>query len=157
MRGYHLVLAGLLALAAPAAQAGQCLVPGNAAAIESAMIAALNDIRARQGLTELAENRDLAEAAISHACDMGVNGFFDHRGSDGSSVQVRARNAGFADCLIAENIAWGYPDPSQIMTGWMNSSGHRRNMLLPRARDVGMAVAQGANGPVWVLVIGRSC
>jgi uncharacterized protein YkwD len=157
MRAGTYLLAGFLALGAHAAQAGQCLVPGNAGAIESAMIAALNDIRARQGLTRLSENRDLAQAAINHACDMGVNGFFDHQGSDGSSVQARARAEGFSDCLIAENIAWGYPDPSQIMTGWMNSSGHRQNMLLPRAREVGMAVAQGADGPVWVLVIGRSC
>jgi uncharacterized protein YkwD len=145
-------------LMATAAQAGSsCVVPPNAAALMDSIGAGLNQFRQSQSLGSVRENRDLTQAALIHACDMAVNNYFDHRGSDGSNSDVRVRQAGYHNCLVAENLAWGFPEPGQILSGWANSPGHRRNMLLPNARDFGVGVVEGPRGPLWVLVMARPC
>ena len=88
---------------------------------------------------------------------MSVNRFFGHKGTDGSNSQYRVRQSGYRDCLVAGNIAWGYPNSSQIITGWMNSPGHRSNMLHPRAAEMGIGITAGPKGPNWVLVVARGC
>jgi uncharacterized protein YkwD len=102
-------------------------------------------------------NQRLGQAAMRHACDMVANDFFDHRGSDGSTSQRRVQAAGYRDCIVAENLAWGYPQSRQIIDGWMKSPGHRRNMLHPRIEEFGVGITQGPKGPYWVLVVGKSC
>ncbi len=147
-----------MAIWGSAAQAqSSCAIPENASQLANAIASGLNQTRQSASLRQLRPDRALMSAAQTHACDLTRNGFFDHRGSDGSNVQVRARRAGFRDCLIAENLAWGYPDPGQIIGGWLGSAGHRRNMLLANVTDFGVGVAQGARGPVWVLVVARNC
>lgn len=143
---------------ASAAQAqSSCALPGNASQLGSAIAQGLNQSRQAASLRQLRPSNALMAAAQTHACDMSRNGFFDHRGSDGSDMQVRARRAGYRDCLIAENLAWGYPDPGQIIGGWLGSQKHRENMMLGNVSDFGVGVAQGARGPVWVLVVARNC
>jgi len=157
---FFLPLAASLALwfGAAAAQASTgCVVPANASELASAIASGLNATREANQLRALNYDPELGQAAMAHACDMTTHGFFGHDGSDGSNVQRRARQAGYRDCLIAENLAWGYPRPEQIISGWMGSPGHRRNMLLPRVDDFGIAIAQGADGPYWVLVLARGC
>lgn len=147
-----------LALSASAAQAAnRCVTPTNVNALATEIAAGVNANRRAQGQAPLAYNRRLSQAAMAHACDMSVNGFFGHQGSDGSNIQRRVRNAGYRDCVVAENLAWGYPSSQQIISGWMNSSGHRNNMLHPRVAEMGIAVTEGAKGPNWVLVLARGC
>ncbi|MFX0544251.1 CAP domain-containing protein [Roseovarius sp. S1116L3] len=113
---------------------------------------AVADIRARNGLSALEISPALGRAAAAHADDMAANGFFSHTGSDGSGIGDRAHSAGYGYCFIAENIAKGQGSLSQVIEGWMGSSGHRRNILSEGARE--FAVARGA-GDVWVMVLGR--
>ncbi len=147
--------AGLAFVAAPAL--ASCTTPSHVNALASEVAQGLNANRAANGLGQVAFDRRLGQAAMAHACDMSVNAFFGHNGSNGSNVAERVNATGFKQCLVAENIAWGYPNSSQIVNGWMNSAGHRANMLHPRAEQFGIAITDGAKGPNWVLVLARGC
>lgn len=112
----------------------------------------LNGFRAEQGLGPLAPSTRLERAAEAHALDMARKGFFDHRGSDGSTVMDRVRQAGYGACAIAENIAQGQTSVSEVLGAWLQSDGHRANMLHPQVVDYGLV---RASGDIWVLVLGR--
>ncbi|MBU2992724.1 CAP domain-containing protein [Octadecabacter sp. B2R22] len=112
----------------------------------------LNAARADTGLGPVRENARLSQAARFHATDMVANDYFSHTGRTGSSFTDRARAAGYA-CAAAENIASGQETESEVFTTWMNSSGHRRNILLRDAREFGI----GRVGNMWVLMMGRGC
>ena len=134
-----------------------CLAPANINDLATQIAAGLNASRESNALARLTFNSELSQAAMSHACDMSANNYVDHRGTDGSNSQDRVRQKGYHDCLVAENLAWGYPDPAQIVQGWMTSPHHRSNMLLANARDFGVGIVDSARGPIWVLVLARSC
>ena len=140
-----------------AAAANSCALPTNASQLANEIAAGVNAQRRANGLSPLAYNATLGKAAVTHACDMSVNGFFGHRGSNGANAQACVQAAGYRDCTVAENLAWGYPNAGQIIGGWMGSAGHRANMLHPRVKEMGIAVTNGAKGPNWVLVLGRHC
>ena len=155
-----LLVLGTLMCAALSAQAqaqGACLAPANVNDLATQIAAGLNANRESNSLGRLTFNAELSQAAMSHACDMSANNYVDHRGTDGSNSQDRVRQMGYNDCLVAENLAWGYPDPSQIVQGWMTSPSHRSNMLLANVRDFGVGIVESARGPIWVLVLARSC
>ena len=116
------------------------------------MISLLNSQRAAQGQAPLSENRRLSRAALDHAEDMVRNDYFSHQGQNGSSFSDRARAAGY-NCAAAENIAFGQQSEAEVITEWMNSSGHRRNILLGDATEFGI----GRVGNMWVLMLGRGC
>ncbi|WP_349538298.1 CAP domain-containing protein [Sagittula sp. NFXS13] len=112
----------------------------------------LNGFRAEQGLGPLAPSGQLEEAAKAHALDMASRGFFDHQGSSGSNVLQRARAAGYAACTIAENIAKGQQSVHEVLGDWVQSPGHRNNILNPDVVDYGLVRAPG---DIWVLVLGK--
>ena len=147
----------LIVTAQSAAAANACALPGNANQLANEIAAGVNAQRQANGLAALAYNATLGRAATAHACDMAVNNFFGHTGSNGTTAHGRVQAAGYADCTIAENLAWGYPTAGQIIGGWMGSSGHRANMLHPRVKEMGIGITTGAKGPNWVLVLGRRC
>lgn len=134
-----------------------CAVPANVNQMASEVAAGVNASRRANGLAPLKYNPQLGSAAMVHGCDMAVNGFFGHTGSNGSNVQTRVRAENYQNCTVAENLAWGFPDSSQIIGGWMNSAGHRSNMLHPRVTEMGIGITNGAKGPNWVLVLARRC
>ena len=149
------VLIGLV-LAMPAA-AQSCAAPGNLSALVSGLAQGVNAQRGAQGLGALRADPALMQAAQSHACDIARTGRVVHQGSDGRNSDQRVRAYGFRTCLTAENLAWGFPRPEQIVSGWMGSAGHRRNILLARATHYGAGVAQGSEGPMWVMVYAQQC
>ena len=102
------------------------------------MLAAVNQVRARNDVPPLRVDRRLARAAQAHARDMADNDFFAHEGSDRSDSGVRARRAGYDWRAVGENIAAGLASPEATVTDWMASPGHRRNMLDPVFRDAGI-------------------
>lgn len=110
----------------------------------------LNEYRRQQGQPEVRYSKPLEAAATGHALDMARGAFFDHRGSDGSSVGERVRLVGYGWCFVAENIAQGQTSLGAVMTDWANSPGHRRNMLDRRARD--FALVEGPER-TWVMVL----
>jgi len=116
------------------------------------MMSLLNAQRTAQGLSPLRENARLSRAARDHAADMVAKGYFSHTGADGSQFFERAMDAGY-NCPAAENIASGQQTEVEVVGSWMNSAGHRRNILLSDARDFGI----GRVDNVWVLLLGRGC
>ena len=108
---------------------------------ESDVFDLVNDERAAQGLDPLGYNTCLADAARDHSEDMGVNEYFSHTSQDGRSPGDRIAAAGYAWLAYGENIAAGYPTPQAVMEGWMNSDGHRANILDPDLCDIGVGYA----------------
>ncbi|KAG7393309.1 8-oxoguanine glycosylase ogg1 [Phytophthora boehmeriae] len=93
------------------------------------MLDRVNDERAAQGLAALCLNSKLQEAAQSHSDDQAVNDFMSHTGSDDSTMSQRVDNAGYDWNGVAENVAAGQVDVAEVMDAWMNSEGHRHNIL----------------------------
>lgn len=114
----------------------------------------VNSERGSRGLTALTQNALLAAAADAHAGDMAANSFFSHTGSDGSSVSARATAAGYVWSSIGENIGQGDLTPQAMMNLWMNSDGHRANILNSDYTELGVGV-NGSGGTLWVQVFGR--
>lgn len=150
----RLLLFLMLASFAPPALA--CPQPADAARMAKATLAAVNDQRAAKSLPPLTADPRLTEAAQAHACDSAAHNRLGHTGSDGSTLADRARRAGYAYREIAENVAQGYPGPASVIRGWMESPGHRRNILMRNVQDIGLGLATGSTGDLhWVLMLGR--
>lgn len=110
----------------------------------------VNEERAAAGLPPYAWDPYLALAAHRHAEDMAVNDYFDHTSLDGRSFADRAREAGYDASPRGENIAWGYPTPEAVMDGWMDSDGHRANILSAGSNEIGVGLYENH----WVQVFG---
>ena len=154
----RLTLAVGLALGAPAPPASAA--GPSADAVARAMPALgvgqlINRERRARGLRPLGQDRRLRAAAFRHAADMGLRGFFNHRGSDGTHHGHRIAAQGFRACLAAENIAWGQRSAEEVVRGWMGSSGHRKIILHPRASAYGAGFHPTRRQ--WVLVVARPC
>lgn len=103
----------------------------------------LNNERFRAGLSLLRLNSKLIAAAQAHSNDMARHNRLSHTGSDGSLMVDRMRRYGYNYRWAGENIAYGQTSAQEIMQSWMNSAGHRQNILNPKFRDVGIAYAYG--------------
>ncbi len=105
----------------------------------------VNDERREAGLHALAWNDRLFHAARDHSLDMAVQDYFSHTSQDGRSAGDRISAAGYSWQTYGENIACGYADPDAVMAGWMNSAGHRANILNGSFCDLGVGLAEHAN------------
>jgi serralysin len=116
---------------------------------ESQVINLINQERSNRGLTSLTQNNQLRQAARGHSQDMACNDFFSHTGSDGSSMGSRILAAGYSYSWAAENIAasssGGY-SPQSVVSGWMNSTGHRKNILNENAKHIGIGFRYVSDG-----------
>lgn len=149
----------------------------NRSAIERQVHQSINQVRVERGLSELQSDQDLREVARYHSEDMADRGYFAHEGPDGETMGDRYDRFGY-DCEVAlsenryatggENIAYTYAygriraddgriishdgDESHIGRGivrqWMNSTGHRENIVKPhwRSEGIGVAFAQVEEG-----------
>lgn len=116
-----------------------------------------NAERQRIGLAPLVLSTTLNSAAQRHAEDLVRNGIFSHTGSDGSQPSDRALDAGYPFRYVGENIAAGGSTASMTMQQWMNSAGHRDNILKPEYTEVGFGYVADENTPYryyWVQVLG---
>src|SRR4051812_30547384 len=103
------------------------------------------------GLPPLTSNDLLAKAAVGMCQRMVTEHFFAHETPDGKSVVDRVDPTGYipnsGDWVVGENLAWGsgaLSTPQAIVNGWMNSPGHRANILAPDYKDIGLAACMGA-------------
>jgi hypothetical protein len=112
---------------------------------ERQLFEALNRERAAQGLSALQWDVALFKAARLHALRMANLNMLEHQLPSESNLETRLAEAGARFSIIAENIAVGSTPPI-IHAGWMNSPGHRRNILDPRLTSVGIAVVHGPGG-----------
>jgi uncharacterized protein YkwD len=109
----------------------------------------VNKERQAAGLAPLTRARELDQAAQQYAQYMGTAKFFDHTGPDGSTPPTRIAAAGYKGYTWGENIAAGQPNPDAVMQAWMNSAGHRANILDCDLTRIGVGVAEGPGGPWW--------
>ena len=112
----------------------------------------VNDFRAGEGEAPLRRNAKADAAASAHARDMARQGFFGHKGSNGSSVGGRLKAAGCRFTGAAENIAKGQRSDAEVVAAWAASPGHRRNMLAPYDQYGAARI-----GDTWVLVLASGC
>ena len=138
----------------PAATESAAPAPAPVAAAEPAdpsaegqVLALVNVQRAAAGCGALTADAGLASLARAHSADMRDRSFFDHVNPDGLDPFQRGDKAGIT--VHAENIAYGQPDPAAVMDAWMNSPGHRANILDCDLTRLGVGVAEGAGGPWW--------
>jgi uncharacterized protein YkwD len=132
------------AAAASAAQAD----PG----VEEQILALVNAERADEGCAALVADEDLAAVARAHSADMRDRDYFGHVDRAGLDSFDRTEAAGVD--ARAENIAMGQPDAEALMDSWMDSSGHRANILDCSLTSLGVGVAEGSGGPWWTLLLG---
>lgn len=176
MRG-GLVLAGtlliamLIPLSAARAQdacAGARVEPagGNAGEIADAVLCLLNQERAERALKPLEDERRLLRAARRHSGDMVRRRYFDHRAPGGGTMVDRARDADYlprdGSWRVAENLAWGtrsHGSARHVVSSWMKSPPHRRNILDDELRHVGVGIVSGTpkgrRGATFTLLLGR--
>ncbi|MEU0412348.1 CAP domain-containing protein [Streptomyces griseorubiginosus] len=102
----------------------------------------VNAERAKAGCSPLTENAKLTKAAQDHSQDMADHQNMSHTGSDGSSMADRLTRVGYAFRTAGENVAYGYSSPESVMDGWMNSPGHKANILNCAFKEIGIGLAQ---------------
>ncbi|MGP3911237.1 CAP domain-containing protein [Nonomuraea sp. 10N515B] len=118
-----------------------------ASAAETAVVKLTNDARARNGCRPLIHDRKLHLAAERHSADMAANNYFDHDSRDGRTFDRRIRAAGFAFTRAGENIAKGQPTAAAVVRAWLNSPGHRANIMNCAFTHIG--VGHNTKGPTW--------
>lgn len=103
----------------------------------------INQIRQKQGLTELQANEKLAEVARRYSQQMAEQDFFSHTSPTGETPSQRVRSAGIGYRLVGENLfkSTNIPQPvNAAVEGWMDSPGHRENILRSQYRETGIGV-----------------
>jgi uncharacterized protein YkwD len=156
--GFRIALA-MVALAVaggPAVTTAQATPSGRdkarATALAADVLAELNSLRAKRGLVALRVSPGLAAAAAHHSREMSQNGYFDHRSADGSAFSKRVARfypSGRSPWSVGENLLWASPDidaPGALRM-WMESPEHRKNMLDPSWREVGISALHVTAAP----------
>jgi uncharacterized protein YkwD len=140
--------------AAPAAPVPQRDVPQRevpqAVRAADAVISATNGARRAAGCKALVSDARLTAAAQQHAEDMASEGYFSHTAEDGRTFDARIRDSGYRS-PGGENIARGQRSAAEVVGDWMDSAGHRRNILDCTFRTIGV----GISGTYWVQDFGR--
>ncbi|NML52680.1 CAP domain-containing protein [Streptomyces sp. R302] len=136
----------------PAPGGGAQNDPGNASAADQ-VLSLVNAERAKAGCGPLTANATLARAAQGHSDDMAARDFFDHTNPDGADPGDRVTAAGYPWSTYGENIAMGQRTPEQVMEAWMNSPGHRANILNCDFKELGVGIHDDG-GPYWTQVFG---
>jgi uncharacterized protein YkwD len=117
----------------------------------------INRYRSAKGLKPLKLNAELTAAAKSHSRDLSKWDRISHYGSDGSNPWDRVKRTGYRARLAAENVGTGQIDFQEVLRGWKESQGHNKNLLLPDATHMGIALVQDPKTEFksfWTLVIG---
>lgn len=121
-------------------------VPGSgylSAVIASVLIDGTNQYRAEAGIPPLSENPLLAEAARAKAEDMAERGYFSHEGPDGRPPWVWIQETGYDYAFAGENLAVNFVDSEDVISAWIESDGHRDNLLGAQFTEIGIGTASG--------------
>jgi uncharacterized protein YkwD len=124
--------------------------PETVEVVRAAILCLHNQIRSQKGLPLLKDNAKLRKAAVGHSSAMVSQGYFDHTSPDGATFVDRILDARYAKSndawSLGENLAWGTGELSTangLMNAWMNSSGHKANILKKAYREVGIGIRLG--------------
>jgi uncharacterized protein YkwD len=157
-RGARIVLAVVVVLAIVAgAGTAQARVEENRSlsarnALEADVLVEINGLRRSHGLSPLRWSAALSRAADTHSASMATRGFFAHESADGTVFWKRVarfyprRNGAWA---VGENLLWSSPDvdAAGALRMWLNSPPHRKILLTPRWREVGLSAVHAASAP----------
>lgn len=118
--------------------------------LESQVVKLVNAERAKQGLQPLTENWQLSRVARYKSADMAAKNYFSHTSPTYGSPFRMMESFGIKYSSAGENIAYGQKTPQQVMTAWMNSPGHRSNIMSPSYSQIGVGYATNKSGtPYW--------
>lgn len=109
----------------------------------SQVVNLVNQERSKAGLRPLTSNSSLTAMALDKAKDMYNNGYFDHTSPTYGSPFDMMSKYGIRFSYAGENIAKGQQTPEAVMKAWMNSTGHRQNILSPNFTQIGVAFYNG--------------
>ncbi len=122
----------------------------------SGLLSATNAQRANYGSASLSLNSKLGTAAQNKANDMAARNYWSHNTPEGDEPWVFFDAVSYAYLKAGENLAYGFPDSGATITGWMNSPGHKANLIDTAFTEVGFGMANNANyqsnGPQTIVV-----
>ncbi|RAO26229.1 uncharacterized protein PSN13_06250 [Micromonospora saelicesensis] len=124
---------------------------GSVSAQAREVVDLVNAERAKAGCKALSIDDKLMTAAQRHSQDQADHQNMSHTGSDGSNAGTRLDRVGYTWRTYGENVAWNQKTPAAVMDAWMNSSGHRANILNCAFTEIGVGIAS-SNGPYWTQV-----
>lgn len=119
----------------------------------------INQYRAEKKLKPLRLNAELTAAAKAHSRDLAKWDRISHYGSDGSNPWDRVKRSGYKAKLAAENVGTGQITFEEVLKGWKESPGHNKNLMLPDAEHMGIALVQDPKTEFksfWTLVLGAA-
>lgn len=108
-----------------------------------------NNARAAKGLAPLTIDSRMTTAAEAHSIEQAQRQKMTHTGRNGSNAGQRLTVLGYSWSTWGENVAAGQADCASVMSAWMNSSGHRANILNPAFVNIGMGAVKGPNGVIY--------
>lgn len=114
--------------------------------LENEVIKIVNQERTKRGLQPLKANWELSRVARYKSQDMANKGYFSHTSPTYGSPFRMMENFGIRYTAAGENIAYGAKTPREVMTMWMNSTGHRNNILSQNYDQIGVGVAKNKRG-----------
>ena len=120
--------------------------PTGNAAFEAQVLTIVNTERAKAGCAALTADDRLTTAARAHSADMAARNYFSHTTPEGVEFATRITTAGYRWSGAGENIAKGQRTPAEVMNSWMNSAGHKANILNCGFKNLGVGVAADAGG-----------
>ena len=125
-------------------------------AMEDEVTSLINKERGKAGCGTVKTDERMRAAGRAHSADMAKNNYFSHTGLDGGSFVDRLARAGYPrEGAAGENIAYGYGTAQAVVTGWMNSPDHRRNIVNCSAKSTGVGLAYQGSRPYWTQLFGR--
>ncbi|MER7420621.1 CAP domain-containing protein [Micromonospora peucetia] len=136
---------------APAGTSTKAPVSSGASSQSREVVNLVNAERAKAGCGALGIDDKLTTAAQRHSQDQADHRNMSHTGSDDSSAGDRLDRVGYSWRTYGENVAWNQKTPAAVMSAWMNSPGHRANILNCAFTEIGVGVAS-SNGPYWTQV-----
>ena len=123
-------------------------------AYEQEVVRLVNDIRSKNGLSPLTLDWELSRVARYKSQDMKDKGYFSHTSPTYGSPFTMMKSFGISYRTAGENIAKGYSTPEAVVNGWMNSPGHRANILNSAFTHIGVGYV--ASGSYWTqMFVGR--
>lgn len=142
---------------------GDCTTPSSGTSMTPAesglgaqVLTIVNNERTGRSLSTLSWHGGLAQVAFEHSWDMHTRGFVEHVNPCDEGPDVRVTRAGIAWTSVAENIARGQETAMEVMVDWMDSSGHRANILNSQMTHIAIGVYQVGGDTYWTMVLIRA-
>jgi uncharacterized protein YkwD len=145
--------AALLLVPAGAAGGATATTVVQAGRLQTGLLGAINALRTSLGLSPVAASPALRAAARAHSTEMATRGFFDHDSCDGTPFWRRVErfygSAGDRYWSVGENLLWNVRQvsPQETVRLWLASAAHRRLLLMPRWRRVGISAVRALRAP----------